>query len=180
MLQVGKKGYVLTEAGFGSDMGGEKFFNIKCRASGLRPSCAVVVCTVRAMKLHSGQAPKVVAGAALSKEYTEENLPLVEAGARSNLLAHIRNITNHGVRVVVAINRFHTDTSEEIALIARLAKEGGAFDAVEANHFSQGGAGAAALGPAVMAACRTAQPTRDFHSCRGSHPRRDKCRWTPS
>ena len=79
---------MLTVAGFGSDMGGEKFFNIKCRASGLKPTCAVLVCTVRALKLHSGLAPKVVAGAALSTEYTEENLPLVEAGT-VNLLAHI-------------------------------------------------------------------------------------------
>ena len=133
---VGPSGYVLTEAGFGSDMGGEKFFNIKCRYSGLRPSCAVLVCTVRALKLHSMKAPKVVAGAALSPEYTQENLPLVEAGA-ANLLAHIRNVTNHGVKVVVAINRFHTDTDAEIALVARLAKAGGAFDAVEAAHFAR-------------------------------------------
>ena len=158
---VGKSGYVLTEAGFGSDMGGEKFFNIKCRASGLRPSCAVLVCTVRALKLHSNLAPKVVAGAALSVEYTEQNLPLVEAGS-VNLLAHIRNITNHGVRVVVAINRFHTDTDAEIALVAKLAKAGGAFDAVEAEHFAKGGAGAADLGRAVMAACASATPSRDF------------------
>ena len=157
---VGPSGYVLTEAGFGSDMGGEKFFNIKCRASGLRPSVAVLVCTVRALKLNGG-APKVVAGAALAKEYREENLPLVQAGS-VNLLAHIRNVTNHGVKVVVAINRFHTDTDAEIALVAKIAKEGGAFDAVEANHFSQGGAGAAALGRATMAACAAASPKRDF------------------
>ena len=136
-------------------MGGEKFFNIKCRASGLRPSCAVVVCTVRALKLHSNEAPKVVAGSALAKEYCEENLPLVEKGA-CNLLAHIKNVSAHGVRVVVAINRFHTDTDAEVALIAKLAKAGGAFDAVEASHFAHGGAGAAALGRAVMAACETA------------------------
>ena len=106
-------------------------------------------------------AGKVVAGAPLSKEYTNENLELVEAGA-ANLLAHIRNVTNHGVRVVVAINRFHTDTDKEIALVAKLAKEGGAFDAVEAAHFAKGGAGAASLGEAVMAACETANPKRDF------------------
>ena len=149
---VGKDGYVLTEAGFGSDMGGEKFFNIKCRASGLKPSCAVLVCTVRALKLHSNRAPKVVAGAALSSEYTEENLPLVEAGT-VNLLAHIRNVRNHGVLVVVAVNRFHTDTDAEVALVSRIAMEGGAYDSVEATHFAHGGAGAAALGRAVMAAC---------------------------
>ena len=149
---VGKDGYVLTEAGFGSDMGGEKFFNIKCRASGLKPSCAVLVCTVRALKLHSNLAPKVVAGAALSTEYIEENLPLVEAGT-VNLLAHIRNVRNHGVSVIVAVNRFHTDTDAEVALVSRIAIEGGAYDAVEATHFAHGGAGAAALGRAVMAAC---------------------------
>jgi len=154
---VGPKGYVLTEAGFGSDMGGEKFFNIKCRASGLKPTCAVLVCTVRALKLHSGLAPKVVAGAALAREYREENLPLVEAGC-CNLLAHIRNVTAHGVRVVVAVNRFYTDTDAEVALVAKLAKAGGAFDAVEADHYAKGGAGAAALGRAVMAACATASP----------------------
>jgi len=157
---VGPSGYVLTEAGFGSDMGGEKFFNIKCRASGLLPSCAVVVCTVRALKLHSNQAPPVVAGGQLPIEYREQNLGLVEAGA-CNLLAHIRNVRAHGVRVVVAINRFHTDTDAEIALVAKLAKEGGAFDAVEAAHFAKGGAGATELGRAVMAACATASPA-DF------------------
>jgi len=158
---VGEGGFVLTEAGFGSDMGGEKFFNIKCRASGLRPTCAVLVCTVRALKLHSCAAPKVVAGAALAPEYKNENLPLVEKGA-ANLLAHIRNVTNHGVRVVVAINRFHTDTDAEIKLVEQLAKEGGAFDAVEARHFAEGGQGAADLGRAVMAACASANPARDF------------------
>ena len=100
-------------------MGGEKFFNIKCRASGLRPSCAVVVCTVRAMKLHSGQAPKVVAGAALSKEYTEENLPLVQAGA-VNLLAHIRNVTRRQGR------RRHQPFPYGYRLGDRAAREAGA------------------------------------------------------
>merc|ERR1719412_993205 len=85
---VGKDGYVLTEAGFGADMGGEKFFNIKCYYSGLKPDCAVIVCSVRALKLHSCMAPKVVAGQALSKEYTTENIELVEKGA-ANLIAHI-------------------------------------------------------------------------------------------
>lgn len=98
---VGPNGYVLTEAGFGSDMGGEKFFNIKCLYSGLRPHCAVLVCTVRALKLHSCQAPKVQAGAALAKEYCEENLGLVEAGC-CNLIAHINNIRSHGVQATSA------------------------------------------------------------------------------
>jgi len=152
---VGPKGYVLTEAGFGSDMGGEKFFNIKCFYSGLKPSCAVIVCTVRALKLHSCEAPKVVPGAKLSKEYTSENLDLVKKGS-VNLLAHIRNVRSHGVQAVVAINRFATDTDAEIALIAKLAKESGAYDAVEADHFAKGGAGAVALGRATMAACEAA------------------------
>ena len=108
---------MLTEAGFGSDMGGEKFFNIKCYYSGLRPSCAVVVCTVRALKLHSCRAPKVVPGAALSKEYREENLRSSRR-AMANLRAHINNVTKHGVAAVVAINRFHTDTDAEVALVA--------------------------------------------------------------
>jgi len=106
---VGESGYVLTEAGFGSDMGGEKFFNIKCFYSGLRPKCAVVVCTIRALKLHSCNAPKVVAGAALATEYREENLGLVELGC-ANLIAHIKNVRSHGVAAVVCINRFATAT----------------------------------------------------------------------
>merc|ERR1711998_640146 len=102
-------GYVFTEAGFGSDMGGEKFFNIKCRASGLRPSAAVLVCSIRALKQHSCEAGKVLAGQPLPKEYLTEIISLVEKGA-ANLVAHIKNVRNHGVPVVVAINRFHTDT----------------------------------------------------------------------
>uniref|UniRef100_A0A7S0L0K8 formate--tetrahydrofolate ligase n=1 Tax=Coccolithus braarudii TaxID=221442 RepID=A0A7S0L0K8_9EUKA len=149
---VGPKGYVLTEAGFGSDMGGEKFFNIKCFYSGLKPSAAVLVCTVRALKLHSCEAAPVVPGAALAPEYRDEALDLVRKGG-ANMLAHIRNITKHGVKVVVAINRFHTDTDAEVELVATLANEGGAFAAVQAEHFAKGGAGAVALGRALMAAC---------------------------
>lgn len=158
---VGPKGYVLTEAGFGSDMGGEKFFNIKCRYSQLRPHCAVLVCTVRALKLHSCAAPKVQAGAALPQEYREENLELVRAGC-CNLLAHIDIIRKHGVQVVVAINRFATDTDAEIGLIQQTARAHGAFDAVPASHFAEGGAGAAELGKAVMRACDAADPDADF------------------
>jgi len=151
---VGPEGYVLTEAGFGSDMGGEKFFNIKCYYSGLKPNCAVLVCTVRALKLHSCEAPKIVAGQALAKEYTEENVALVEKGC-ANLIAHINNVRRHGVEVVVAINSFHTDTPAEQAAIARIAKEAGAYDAVVAEHFAKGGAGAVELGEAVMSACKS-------------------------
>merc|ERR1740123_2094190 len=115
---VGKGGFLLTEAGFGADMGGEKFFNIKSYYSGLKPECAVIVCSVRALKLHSCQAPKVVAGQALSKEYTEENVELVEKGC-ANLIAHIKNVRKFGVQVVVAINQFDTDTPAEHEAIKR-------------------------------------------------------------
>jgi formyltetrahydrofolate synthetase len=150
---VGKDGYVLTEAGFGADMGGEKFFNIKSYYSGLKPECAVIVCSVRALKLHSCQAPKVVAGQALSKEYTEENVELVEKGC-ANLIAHIQNVRKHGVQVVVAINRFGTDTDAEHAVIKRIAEQNGAHSAVVAEHFAKGGAGATDLGKAVISACK--------------------------
>mmetsp|Transcript_124612 Transcript_124612/g.388007 ORF Transcript_124612/g.388007 Transcript_124612/m.388007 type:complete len:693 (-) Transcript_124612:191-2269(-) len=152
---VGKDGYVLTEAGFGADMGGEKFFNIKCYYSGLKPDCAVIVCSIRALKLHSCEAPKVVAGQALSKEYTEENVALVEKGC-ANLIAHIGSIRRRGVKVVVAINRFATDTPAEHAAVKRIAEANGASAAVVAEHFAKGGEGAAELGRAVIAACNSA------------------------
>eukprot|EP00445_Apocalathium_hangoei_P041367 CAMPEP_0203969870 /NCGR_PEP_ID=MMETSP0359-20131031/97676_1 /ASSEMBLY_ACC=CAM_ASM_000338 /TAXON_ID=268821 /ORGANISM="Scrippsiella Hangoei, Strain SHTV-5" /LENGTH=685 /DNA_ID=CAMNT_0050907813 /DNA_START=47 /DNA_END=2104 /DNA_ORIENTATION=- len=154
LKMVGKDGYVLTEAGFGADMGGEKFFNIKSYYSGLKPDCAVIVCSVRALKLHSCEAPKVVAGQALSKEYTEENVALVEKGT-ANLIAHIENVRKHGVQVVVAINRFGTDTDAEHEVIKKIAMANGAHDAVVAEHFAKGGAGAVELGKAVMSACKT-------------------------
>merc|ERR1719401_1040566 len=150
---VGKDGYVLTEAGFGADMGGEKFFNIKSYYSGLKPDCAVIVCSIRALKLHSCEAPKVVAGQALSKEYTEENTALVEKGT-ANLVAHIQNVRKHGVQAVVAINRFATDTDAEHEVVKRVALENGAHAAVVAEHFAKGGAGAVDLGKAVMSACK--------------------------
>ena len=117
---VGPSGYVVTEAGFGSDMGGEKFFNIKCYYSKLKPVCADLVTTVRALKLHSGTAPPVSAGAELPREYREENLDLVRAGA-PNMLAHIQNVRAHGVKVVVAVNRFATDSDAEVELVRDLA-----------------------------------------------------------
>ncbi|CAE7242204.1 THFS, partial [Symbiodinium natans] len=148
---VGSDGYVLTEAGFGSDMGGEKFFNIKCYYSGLKPDCAVIVCSVRALKLHSCEAPKIVAGQTPAKEYREENLDLVEKGC-ANLVAHIQNVRKHGVKAVVAINRFGTDTDAELAVVKKVAQENGAFATVVAEHHAKGGAGATDLGEAVMAA----------------------------
>jgi formyltetrahydrofolate synthetase len=148
---VGKDGYVLTEAGFGADMGMEKFFNIKCRYSGLTPDCVVLVATVRALKMHGG-GPKVVAGKPLAHEYTNENLELLEKGC-SNLMKHIENSKSFGLPVVVAINKFKDDTPAEVELIRRKAMEAGAEDAVVSNHWAQGGLGAIALGEAVVKAC---------------------------
>ena len=154
---VGPEGYVLTEAGFGADIGMEKFFNIKCRASGLQPDAVVLVATIRALKTHGG-GPAVSAGAPLDPVYTEENLELLEAGC-SNLRAHIANAQKFGVPVVVAVNQFTTDTPAEIALVEKIALEAGAYTAVGANHWAEGGRGAVKLAEAVMAACE--QP-RDF------------------
>jgi formyltetrahydrofolate synthetase len=156
---VGPDGYVLTEAGFGADIGMEKFFNIKCRYSGLLPNAVVLVATVRALKMHGG-GPKVVAGKVLDAAYTQENLELLEAGC-SNLVVHVRNARRFGVPVVVAINRFHTDTDAEVELVRRRAIEAGAHDAAASNHWADGGAGSVALGEAVIAACE--QPSNfDF------------------
>jgi len=143
--------YVVTESGFGSDMGMEKFFDIKCRVSGLRPNVVVLVATVRALKMHGG-GPKVVAGKALDPAYTNENLDLLRSGL-CNLIAHIGIARLYGIPVVVAINRFATDTRTETDLIRKAAvEEGGAEAAVVSNHWEEGGAGAVELARAVMAA----------------------------
>src|ERR1700691_4225786 len=155
---VGPEGYALTEAGFGADMGMEKFFNIKCRYSGLVPDCVVLVATIRALKMHGG-GPKVVAGQPLAPAYTEENLELLEKGC-SNLIRHIGNARAFGIPVVVAVNRFKNDTEAEVDLVRRLAVAAGAEDAVRANHWAEGGAGAVALGKAVIAAC---EKPSNFH-----------------
>lgn len=143
--------YVVTESGFGADMGMEKFMDIKCRTSGLKPDCVVLVATVRALKTHGG-GPKVVLGRPLDKAYTEENLSLLQAGM-PNLEAHIHNARRFGVPVVVAINTFPTDTWAEIDLIKQKALEAGALDAVMADHWAKGGAGAVELAEAVVKAC---------------------------
>ncbi len=148
---VGQDGYVITEAGFGADIGMEKFFNIKCRYSGLIPNCVVLVATVRALKTHGG-GPKVTPGQPLDPAYLEENLELLEEGC-SNLRAHIVNARQFGVPVVVAINRFYTDTDAELELIRQQALAAGADDAVVSDHWTYGGAGAADLGRAVVAVC---------------------------
>jgi methylenetetrahydrofolate dehydrogenase (NADP+)/methenyltetrahydrofolate cyclohydrolase/formyltetrahydrofolate synthetase len=148
---MGEEGYVVTESGFGADCGMEKFFDIKCRVSGLVPNCVVLVSTVRALKMHGG-GPRVVAGKPLDKAYTEENLELLEKGL-PNLLQHIENILKFGVPVVVAINRFKDDTDAEIELIRQRARETGAEDAVESTVWMDGAKGGAALAEAVVKAC---------------------------
>jgi methylenetetrahydrofolate dehydrogenase (NADP+)/methenyltetrahydrofolate cyclohydrolase/formyltetrahydrofolate synthetase len=153
---VGSDGYVVTESGFGADCGMEKFFNLKCRVSGLVPNCVVLVCTIRALKMHGG-GPKVVAGKPLDKAYTEENLELLEKGL-PNLLQHIENALKFGVPVVVAINRFTNDTDAEIELVRQRAKETGAEDAVLSEVWAKGGEGGAALAEAVVKACE--KPSR--------------------
>ncbi|XP_077122123.1 C-1-tetrahydrofolate synthase, cytoplasmic [Ranitomeya variabilis] len=147
---VGPEGFVVTEAGFGADIGMEKFFDIKCRYSGLRPHVVVLVATVRALKMHGG-GPTVTAGVPLPKEYTEENLELLEKGC-SNLNKQIQNATMFGVPVVVAVNGFKMDTPAELKLVCRLAKEAGAFDAVKCSHWAEGGKGAVDLARAVQKA----------------------------
>lgn len=142
--------YLVTEAGFGADMGAERFFNIKCRASGLRPDAAVLVATVRALKAHSGKY-RIVAGKPLPEDLLKENPGDVEAGA-ANLVKQIENVTAHGVSPVVAINAFPTDRASEHAAIRRVAEAAGARVAV-CTHFSDGGKGATDLARAVVEAC---------------------------
>ncbi|XP_058457068.1 C-1-tetrahydrofolate synthase, cytoplasmic isoform X1 [Malaya genurostris] len=148
---VGKSGFVLTEAGFGSDIGMEKFFNIKCRASGKLPNAVVLVMTVRALKMHGG-GPPVIGGAPLRREYTMENLDLLERGF-PNLLKHIENGLKYGVPVVVAINAHSTDSKAEHDLIKKCCKQAGAFATVVSDHWAKGGEGAADLAQAVIDAC---------------------------
>jgi methylenetetrahydrofolate dehydrogenase (NADP+) / methenyltetrahydrofolate cyclohydrolase / formyltetrahydrofolate synthetase len=142
--------YVVTESGFGADIGMEKFMDIKCRYSGLVPDVVVLVATVRALKMHGG-GPKVVAGKPLNAAYTDENLPLLEAGM-PNLVRHIQNARRFGVPVVVAVNSFSTDTDNEIDLIRKYAVEAGAEGAYKCTHWAHGGAGAVELAKAVVAA----------------------------
>lgn len=149
---VGDEGYVVTEAGFGADIGMEKFFNIKCRASGLTPNAVVLVATVRALKMHGG-GPPVTAGTPLKPEYTHENIELVRNGF-CNLRKQIENANTFGVPVVVAVNMFETDTQAELDLVCQMAKDHGAFDAVLCKHWAQGGPGAKDLAKAVEKACQ--------------------------
>jgi len=143
--------YVVTESGFGADIGMEKFFDIKCRYSGLIPNCVVLVATVRALKMHGG-GPKVKPGMPLDRAYTEENLDLLEKGLE-NLGVHIRNARKFGVPVVVAVNAFATDTAAELEMVRKYAQEQGAEDAVRSTHWAEGGKGAKDLARAVVEAC---------------------------
>ncbi|MEJ2601568.1 MAG: formate--tetrahydrofolate ligase, partial [Anaerolineales bacterium] len=142
--------YVVTESGFGADIGMEKFFDIKCRYSGLIPNVVVLVATVRALKMHGG-GPKVIAGKPLAPEYQEENLELLRAGL-GNMQRHIKNALGFGIPVVVAVNSFATDTQAEVELVRQAALEAGADDAVVSTHWMNGGEGAAKLAEAVVRA----------------------------
>ena len=145
-----KTGFVVTEAGFDFTMGGERFFNIKCRSSGLVPDVVVVVATVRALKVHGG-GPEISPGSALPEVYRTENIDILRKGC-VNMKKHISNAREYGVPVVVAINKFETDTDAETAVVKEEALAAGAMDAVPANHWAEGGKGAVDLAKSVIAA----------------------------
>ncbi len=142
--------YHVTESGFAADIGFEKFWNVKCRLSGLKPNCSVLVATVRALKMHGG-GPEVVPGRPLPEEYTKENLGLLEKGCE-NLFHHVKNVKKSGIVPVVCINRFHTDTDAEIELVRSLCRERGVRCALS-EHWRYGGEGALELANAVVEAC---------------------------
>jgi len=142
--------YHITESGFGADIGFEKFWNLKCRFSGLKPSAVVVVATVRALKMHGG-GPQVKPGRPLDEAYTKENLGLLEKGCE-NLVAHIETVKKSGVRPIVCVNAFHTDTKAERELVRKIAEQNGAMAAVS-EHWLKGGEGARELAETVVAAC---------------------------
>ncbi|MHC4457190.1 MAG: formate--tetrahydrofolate ligase [Planctomycetota bacterium] len=150
MLGTKLSDYHVTESGFGADIGFEKFWNLKCRMSGLVPNAIVIVATVRALKMHGG-GPVVKPGIPLSEEYTSENLGLVEKGCE-NLVAHIETVKKSGVRPVVCINSFYTDTEAEIKLVRKIAEQNGALAAVS-EHWLKGGDGSIELAEAVVQAC---------------------------
>lgn len=143
-----RAGYVITEAGFGADIGMEKFCNIKCRESGLVPDAVVLVATVRALKTHGG-GPEVTPGKPLSEVYLEENLEILEKGC-TNMRKHIENAKKFGLKVIVAVNKFSTDTDKELELVAKEALAAGADAAVPANHWARGGEGAVELAKKVI------------------------------
>jgi methylenetetrahydrofolate dehydrogenase (NADP+)/methenyltetrahydrofolate cyclohydrolase/formyltetrahydrofolate synthetase len=143
--------YHVTESGFAADIGFEKFWNVKCRFSGLKPHVSVLTTTIRALKMHGG-GPKVVAGLPLPESYTKEDLGLLEKGI-PNMLHHINTIRTSGMNPVVCINAFHTDTKEEIAMVRKAAEEAGARCALS-EHWLKGGDGALELADVVMDACK--------------------------
>ncbi|KAL2213949.1 FTHFS-domain-containing protein [Sarocladium strictum] len=161
-----KAGFVVTEAGFDFTMGGERFFNIKCRTSGLVPDVVVVVATIRALKVHGG-GPPIAPGAALSPVYKEENVEILRAGC-VNLKKHIANAKSFGVPVVVAINKFATDTDAEIAVVREEAIAAGAEDAILANHWAEGGKGAIDLAHGVIAASEKPKELKLTYDLEGS------------
>jgi formate--tetrahydrofolate ligase len=143
--------YLITESGFGADIGFEKFWNLKCRMSGLVPDAVVIVATIRALKMHGG-GPEVKPGKPLDEQYTMENLELLEKGCE-NLIAHIETVNKAGVRPIVCINSFHTDSKAEIDLIRKISEQNGAMAALS-EHWLKGGEGAVELAEAVVAACQ--------------------------
>lgn len=148
--------YVVTESGFGSDLGAEKLFHLKCRVAGIAPSAEVLVCTVRGLKYHSGQF-EVKPGRPLPEDLLRENVAALEQGI-SNLKGHLENLRQFGVPVVVAINRFPTDTETELRLIESLAIQAGATRVARVESFARGGDGAVELADAVIEACE--EPSR--------------------
>ncbi len=142
--------YHVTESGFAADIGFEKFWNVKCRFSGLKPHVSVLTTTIRALKMHGG-GPKVVAGIPLAEEYTKENLGLLENGL-PNMVHHINTIRKSGMNPVVCVNCFHTDTQAEIAMVRAAAEKAGARCAMS-THWADGGDGALELADAVVEAC---------------------------
>lgn len=161
--------YVVTESGFASDMGFEKFWNIKCRCSGLKPDAVVLVATIRALKAHGG-APAVKAGLPLDPVYTGENLELLEKGC-DNLLAHIDIIRRSGIQPVVCLNAFYTDTRAERDLVRSVAERAGARFAVS-DHWLKGGEGALELAEAVIEACDA--PNNFEYLCDLAEPLKDR------
>jgi len=142
--------YLVTESGFGADIGFEKFWNLKCRFSHLTPNAVVIVATIRALKMHGG-GPPVKPGIPLDEAYTKENQGLLEEGCE-NLIAHIETVKKSGVRPVVCINSFHTDSPRETKLVQKIAEQNGALAAVS-DHWLKGGDGAIELAEAVVQAC---------------------------
>jgi len=158
--------YVVTESGFGADVGMEKFFDIKCRYSGLIPNAVVMVATVRALKMHGG-GPTVKAGQPLDRAYTEENLNLLQAGL-CNLGAQIKNALRFGIPVVVAVNSFKDDTPTEVELVREAAINAGAEDAIVVHHWMEGGKGAVELAKAVVKACEIPSNFKFLYPLKGT------------